>query len=172
LLLAVCVVVASGCRGKPEPTDIMRGQPMETECDQIARNSSLKVELDLRQGRALVRFTNKTRVPLWFPAEEQPAFTPDAQARTLVIRFGYFDEVFGQYKGRYMLPSMQLVRPGTDLTIQLTPPALVQRLLEQRLSPLLQARVATKELAVSNIRGKQPLEDYIQHSCIVQSQQP
>jgi hypothetical protein len=145
---------------------------MENDCDQIARNSSLKVELDPQQGRAFVHFMNKSRVPLWFPAEEQPAFTPDLRAKTLVVRFGYFDEVFGQYKDRYMLPSMQLVRPGTDLKVQLTPPALVQRLLEQRLSPLLQARVATKELPASTIRGKQPLEDYIQHSCVVQSQQP
>ena len=149
----------------------VRARPMAAECDDIARDVSLKLEVDNRSrpGRAYLRFSNRSALPIWFPDEPEPAFQPDEKEKRLKIWFGYFDEIYGQYRGRYMLPQMRLVRPGQDIEIELISPALVGRLAEGRLVPEFLARVATKPLIGSNTRGEQPLEDYLQHSCTIQS---
>lgn len=102
-------------------------------------------------------------------ALQAPAFRVDEQAKTLTIWLGYFDEVYGEYKGRYMVPPLRLVPPGTALDLEMTAPALSQKLLEQILAPQVHARVATIELPHSRTRGQQPLEDYIQSSCAIRS---
>ncbi len=144
---------------------------MEPDCLQVARNTSLTIELDVtsRPHRALVHFSNRTGSVLWFPVEQQPSFKPDDRARTLTIWFGYFDDVYGPYKERYMVPAMRMVAPDGNLDFELTSPALLEKLGDKRLLPHLMSRVATKQLAESRTRGEQPLEDYLQHSCTIQS---
>ncbi len=41
---------------------------METECNKIVRNSSIKIELDFssQAGQAYVRFSNRTNIPFGF----------------------------------------------------------------------------------------------------------
>ncbi len=68
-----------------------------------------------------------------------------------------------------MIPPMHLVPPGSDLNIEMASSALIEKLLEQSLQPQLQARIATKSLSENRIRGMQPLENYIEHSCIILS---
>ncbi len=167
VLLLVCMVPA--CSDTPKQAEFMKGQPMETECDQIARNSNLNVELDFseQQGRAYVHFANNTPMPLWFPAEQEPAFRPDEHAKALTIWYGYFDEVYGEQVGRYMTPPMRLVLPVSDIKVEITSPSLVEKLLQRHLSPHLKVRLGTRELPESNTRGDQPLADYVQHSCVI-----
>jgi hypothetical protein len=171
VLLLICAVVALGCGDSRKHVDFNREQPMETNCDQIVTNCSLAVELDdsSEPPRAYVRFSNNSRARVWFPASPEPAFRPEEEHKSLKIWFGYSEEVHGKYAGRYMIPPMRLVPPGEDCRVELTFPALVQKFLERRLAPSLEARVSTIELRQTRTRGEQPLDEYLQHSCIIQS---
>jgi len=171
LLQLAWLTSAMSCLDAAQAVQFKGGQSMETECDQIEQNSSLRVEMDFssQPGRVYVRFVNRTRMRLWFPTQQEPAFKPDEQSKIVTIWFGYFDEVYGRHRGDYVVPRMRLVPPGSDLKFELTLPALVQRLSEQRLSPFIRARVATKEIVESRTRGEQPLTEYLQHSCAIQS---
>jgi hypothetical protein len=64
-----------------------------------------------------------------------------------------------------MLPPMQKVQPGHDLSFEITSQPLVDLLLKKSMSPRLMVRLATAQLTESRIRGKQPLQDFIRHSC-------
>lgn len=171
LLLLAGVLAASNYTSAPTQFEFARQRLMERECDPRTPNSNLNVEIEVRlhPSQAYIHFSNKTQAPLWFPAEQEPAFRPDVHGNIVTIWFGYFDEVYGEYAGRYMVPPMRQVPPGNDLTVEIKAPALVQILLERRLSPHLEVRLATKELPASRTRGEQPLQDYIQHSCVVRS---
>ncbi len=172
IMFVVCLAVLAACRRADKHSgNMMKGQQMKSDCDQIAHTTSLTIEFDVtpRPGRAYVHFVNSTHMDLWFPAQEEPAFKADEEAKTLRIWLGYFDEVYGPYRGRYMLPPMRLVPGGRDVRFEIISPELVRMLLERRLSPRLQARLATKALTESRTRGEQPLEDYIRNSCMIQS---
>lgn len=144
---------------------------MQTKCGDIERGSSLGVEVDSRShpGRAYNHFMNRTRMPLWFPAQQEPAFRPDERTKILIIWFGYFDEVYAQHSRDYMTPTMRMVSPGEDLTFEIVSPGIVQKLVDQRLSPQMYARVATRKMAENRTRGEQPLQEYLEYSCVIQS---
>ena len=142
---------------------------MENECENIVRNTSVSVEIDARAApkKVYLHFSNRSQQRLWFPEEREPSYRPE-QGR-VTIWFGYLDEIYGQYAARYFMPPMRAVPPGQDLSFELTSGELVQQLAEPTRSVRLRARVATKELRESTIRGDQPLEDYIRSSCVVES---
>jgi hypothetical protein len=171
VLLLISAVAAAGCGDARKHAPSAKEKPMETNCDEIARNCSLVVELDesSEPPRAYVRFANNTRMGLWFPASPEPAFRPEEEPKSLKIWFGYSEEVHGKYAGRYMIPPMRLVPPGANCRVELTSPALLQKLVERRLAPVLEARVATIKLRQTRSRGEQPLDEYLQHSCVIQS---
>lgn len=169
--LLIVVIAASVRQGVTLEINVTKAQIMETDCREIAKNSSLRLELDTasKPARAVVQFSNRSGHDLWFPAEESPSYRPDERAGALRIWFGYFDEVYGQYRARYMVPPMRIVPPGETLALELKSPALIEKLSERRLTPQLLSRVATKQLRESRTRGEQPLEDYIEHSCTISS---
>ena len=157
------------CQGIPKQTNFVRGRIMEAKCNEIERDTDIKIELNasIKEGQAYIIFTNRTNTPLWFPSEQEPAFRPDYGAQILHIWFGYYDEVYGECRGSYMVPPMQLVPPGSILKVEITSQTLVNVLFKRNLSIQLQARITTKALTVSKTRGEQPLEDYIENSCIL-----
>jgi hypothetical protein len=163
----LCAIVAPAYLGAFEKPKPVKAQPMNIDCDKIARNTTVLLELEpkSRPKRVNVRFTNRTQMDLWFPVEKEPSFKPDEQTHTLKIWFGYFDEIYGEYKDRYLLPPMQKVQPGHDLSFEIMSQPLVDLLLKNSMSPRLMVRLATTQLAESSIRGKQPLQDFIRHSC-------
>ena len=168
LLLSIAASAAQSTALEPKGA---KATVMEPDCLHVASNTSLTLELDAKAQppRALVHFSNRTGSVLWFPVEQQPSYKPDERARTLTIWFGYFDDVYGPYKGRYMVPAMRTVAPDGNLDFELTSRALLEKLGDKRLLPRLMSRVATKQLAESRTRGEQPLEDYLRHSCTVES---
>jgi len=169
--LLILSIAAPAAQSTALETKVAKATVMEPDCLHVARNTSLTIELDIesRPHRALVHFSNRTGSVLWFPVEKEPSYKPDEHARTLTIWFGYFDDVYGPYKGRYMVPAMRMVAPDGNLDFELTAPALLEKLGDKRLLPHLMSRVATKQLAESRTRGQQPLEDYLQHSCTIES---
>jgi hypothetical protein len=171
LLFTLVCAAALACRNTPKNIRFMKGQSMEIDCDLIQQHSSLAIDVDssTQPGRAFVRFVNRTPMPLWFPAQQEPVFRPDERTKILTIWFGYFEEVHARFSGDYMIPRMRLVPPGENLTFEITLRPLVQRLVEQHLSPLMRARVAAEEIAESRTRGEQPLQEYIRLSCVIQS---
>jgi hypothetical protein len=153
------------------PMNNMQARDTEAKCEEIVRNVGLRLELDThaKPGRVYVTFTNRTSNPLWFPKLQEPSFKRDDSRRQLTIWLGYFDEVYGEFRGRYMLPPMQQVPPGQDLRLELTSIAIVQLLIDYQYSPLVLARIAREALPQTRVRGEQPLDQYIHSSCIVQS---
>ena len=170
-LLLILVIATSVQWGVTLEANVTKARIMEADCQQIARNSSLGIELDAKSQppRAVVHFSNRTGRDLWFPAEQSPSYRPDERAGTLTIWFGYFDEVYGPYRGRYMVPPMRMVPPDGTLDLEIKSPELVQKLAESGLVPQLLSRVATKQLRESRTRGDQPLQDYLEHSCTIRS---
>lgn len=146
-------------------------QSMEVNCENIVRDTSLIVDLQAKQngGRVIVRFKNNSMVPLWLPVENEPSFRPDRENGLLTVWLGYFEEVYGEYSGQYMVPKLMAVRPGEEVPLELTSRQLTETLFSENLAIQVKARVSTVELEHSRVRGEQPLERYIQHSCLIGS---
>jgi hypothetical protein len=140
-------------------------------CDDVSNGTMLAIESDTssQPARVHVTFANNTDIPLGFPVEQEPSFKPSTSDRTLTIWFGYFDEVYGSYRARYMVPPMRIIPPGEKVRFQITSPDLVRQLTDGARKPVALARIATRELRESRTRGEQPLEDYIENSCTVRS---
>ena len=144
---------------------------MDTQCEHIEGNSDLTFGVDAASEpkKAYVVFANRSKLPLWFPDEQEPAYRPNEKTGTVTVWFGYIEEVYGEYAARYMIPLMRVVPPGSDLKVDLTSPDLIRRVIDTPASIRLAARIATKELRHSQTRGDQPLDDYMRNSCVVHS---
>lgn len=142
---------------------------MTVQSEYIRTHTSLGLDLgDTSQAVEIcVRFFNGTHMPIWFPIEPEPAYRPDYDARIVLIWFGYFDELYLQYRERYMIPPMAMVSPDESIRVPIKAQALVDILVKQRFTPRLFVNVATTKITPSRTRGAQPLDDYLANSCVL-----
>ncbi len=142
---------------------------MKFDCKKIALETSLGIEVKSTKegGNAAIIFVNDSSNPLWFPIEAEPAYRLDQDAGVLYIWIGYFDEIYGEYAQKYMLPELRQVEPGKQVKIILTAPKLAQIYLQHALNIQIQARVSVVSLEQSNVRGSQPLPEYLENSCVI-----
>jgi len=138
---------------------------------EISKLVHLSVELEDKPSptRAFIRFENKSQASLWFPAVEIPSYRLEPESKAVWVWVGYFDEPMGQLRMHYMVPHLQEVKPGEEFKLEVTWPELVQGLYLRRSGLHLLARVATKDFVYTNVRGEQPLDDYIKNSIVVES---
>jgi len=144
---------------------------VKIDCGKIDSQTRLSIDLvPARESEAVsVLFANNSEQPLWFPIEEEPAYKLDQEAGLLYIWIGYFEEIYGRYVQQYMLPEMKQVKSGEQIRLSLTSPELAQTYLKHPIPLQIQARLSTIELKTSNVRGSQPLPEYLQNSCIIKS---
>ena len=134
-----------------------------------AESNKLTLEL-LKQSyenKVYVKFSNDSSSTLWFPINEAPASSLNLRTCMIKLWFGYHDEVPGQDIFHYMMPKMHPVRPGHQFKYELTSPSLVKNLLSLQFGTAIRARVATKDFQYSQVRGGQPIEEYIENSIII-----
>ena len=148
-----------------------KGTSMKFDCKNITLETSLGVEVvpTNESGKAAVVFVNKSSNSLWFPIEAEPTYRLDQDTGILYIWLGYFDEIYGEYAQKYMLPELRKVEPENDIKINLTAPKLAQIYLQHALKVQIQARISVVALEQSNVRGNQPLPEYLENSCIIKS---
>ena len=167
----VCfVVLATVCSERWSSSQASGVQLMQANCDEISKTVTARVEIAAsRPRRVNIRVRNASSMPLWVPAQSEPAYEFDAQGHRVTIWMGYFDQIHKDYRDRYVIPSMTAVQPGHELVNEITSPDLVEMIVEKGFAADLNIRVATRELRVSRVRGEQPLDDYIAHSCEISS---
>jgi hypothetical protein len=146
---------------------------MNTRCTEILPHTELTFETGIEGSLRHIRltFTNRSQVPLWIPQEKEPAYRVDAQTQTVTVSYGYFDEVYGRYRGQYMLPPMRMVQPASEYHWQVSDPVLVARVMTPGVRIRIQMRVALRAFSESRVRGAQDLDGYLNDSCVLQSQE-
>ncbi|MBK5291551.1 MAG: hypothetical protein JJE04_07755 [Acidobacteriia bacterium] len=117
--------------------------------------------------RVEAEFINNYKASLWVPAEPLPSYRVDPQTRSVLITYGYFDDIYGTYRGQYMLPPMKKVDPGQRFRWRIEDPALLEKLLIPKTPSSVRLRVAIREFPTSTTRGDQPVDQYIEDSCSV-----
>lgn len=144
---------------------------MFAECKRIAESASVRIEAVEEAGRTLVEaeFMNNYTDSVWVPQEPVPSYRVDPQTHSVLLTYGYFDDVYGPYRGRYMIPPMKRVKPGERLRWRIEDKALLEKMLTPNAVSSLRLRVALREFQTSNVRGAQPVDDYLAASCPVQS---
>ena len=141
------------------------------DCRRIAESASVRLAAMEVPGKIQVEaeFTNGYSSPLWVPQEPVPSYRVDPQTHAVVLSYGYFEDVYGPYRGRYMLPPMKGVQPGEAFRWRIEDAALLNKLLAPYVVSALRMRVAVRDFPSSNVRGAQPLDEYLESSCPVQS---
>lgn len=164
----VMAAVSSGSRGAKKENTVP-GTPVKQV--ELLRDVSLSIDVDCLStpAHAYVRFENNSKVPLWFPISDIPAYKQDKKTKTLWIWLGYFKKPHGEFRMHYVVPHMQKVDPGKTYRAELAWSELAQLIAKGGLTMRMQARVATKAFVFTDIRGDQPLEDYIRNSIVVKS---
>lgn len=144
---------------------------MSEVAEKVVQGATLTGVLEEEKGLRWLRiiFVNRGSVPLWLPQEEKPAYRVDAEERTVTISYGYFDEIYGPYQGRYMLPPMEQILPQQEYSWKITDPTLVSKAFAPGMRTYIQARVALRSFKPSRVRGAQELEAYLKESYIVKS---
>ena len=144
---------------------------MRPECSQVVQTTSVRLEVVQEDKNTFVEseFVNNYTASLWVAQEPAPAYRVDPQNGAVLVSYGYFDDVYGPYRGRYILPRMKEVAPGARLRWRIEDPALLEKLLLPGAVTRLRVRVALQEFPESNIRGSQPVDAYVEASCLVQS---
>lgn len=144
---------------------------METVGERVVKNVTLRGVLrESLQDRSIrVTFVNRDRSPVWLPQEKTPAYRMDEEKHRLTISYGYFEEVYGPYRERYMLPQMQMVAPDQKYSWEITQSELVTKAFDPGVETIIQARLALHSLRESNVRGQQDLDAYIKSSCVIRS---
>jgi hypothetical protein len=166
-LLAAAAVVASAGFATAPHGEQWRTMSMDL-CDEIKQGVTLELEGPAPGAdAAALRVANRTGHELWFPAESTPAYRVEAQKERLIFWFGFFEQVYGEHQSQYMLPTMRRLPPGGELRFELQSAAFAAAAAAGVRNVSLGARVATRELPASRVRGQQPLEQYLQNSCVV-----
>jgi len=170
-LLATCMALSAAPRSS-EGTKKGRAVPTTPSGQaDLLRDVRVCVEVESSSTatHAFVRFNNNSKVPLWFPICEDPASRKEDRSKTLWIWLGYFKKPHGEFRMHYVVPHMQEVAPGKDFRMEITSPELAQAIANGGLGLKLRARVATKAFVYTDVRGDQPLDDYVKNSIVVES---
>ena len=144
---------------------------MRPECDQVAKLTSVRLEAVQEGGSTIVIGELIDNYPgnLWVPNEPVPSYRVDPQTGSVLVSYGYFQDIYGSYRGRYMIPPMRRVQPGERFRWRIEDATLLEKLLAPRTVSAVRLCVALREFPTSNTRGNQPVDEYLQNSCTVQS---
>ena len=147
---------------------------MDAPCDGIRKNTSLSVEIKGKRGaRHLVAaIVNGGQDPLWIPQVATPAYQIDRVTKTVVVSYGYFEDVYGPHKGHYMLPAMRKVAPQQKYRWEIRVPEIVAAAVIPGFQVKLQVRAALREFRPSRVRGEgaRDLPAYLAESCVLQGE--
>lgn len=140
-------------------------------CKSVVESATLTLNLDIVSGAPRLRFhvTNRGRISLWLPIEQEPSYREDSKANTLTFFYGYFDELYRTHREHYMLPAMQEVRPGQETGWELENATLIANIFRFRYRTQARVRVALRAFPQSRTRGAQDLDGYLKESCVIES---
>jgi hypothetical protein len=142
-----------------------------TDCELVRRGTGLRL-LTVEEGGARtvqVELENRLDTPIWAARDKRPSWQAPPGKAEVVVSYGYFDDLHGPYRGRYMLPPMVVVAPGERLTWRIEEPKLLEKILAADILTTVRVRVALRAFPPSTVRGQQPLEAYLEASCAIQS---
>jgi hypothetical protein len=164
-----------GCGGTQGTEAQAAGQKtmenISARCSRIAENASVRIEAIKEGDRTLVEaeFANNHTDSLWVPQEPVPSYRVDPQTHSVLLTYGYFEDIYASYRGQYMIPPMKRVKPGERLRWRIEDKGLLDKLLAPNTPSAVRLRVALREFPTSNVRGAQPVDEYVEASCPVQS---
>ena len=142
-----------------------------TDCELVRRGTGLRL-LAVEEGGARVvqaELENRLDAPIWAARDKTPSWQAPPGKAEVVISYGYFEDLHGPYRGRYMLPPMVAVAPGERLTWRIDEPKLLASILVADVLTTVRVRVALRAFPPSSVRGRQPLDAYLEASCAIES---
>ncbi len=116
-----------------------------------------------------LRFVNQSGKPLWLPMESAPAYRIDVERRQVVMSYGYFEDVYGSHRDRYMVPPMREIGPNERWEWTVAEAKIVESVAKNGFEPVVRSRAALKPIPFHRVRGSQPLDAYLEASAIVKS---
>ncbi len=141
-----------------------------TQEREILHGSALSLALDeANPQRIRASYVNGSSSTVWIAQEPHPAYRFQEEALTLSVWYGYVDEVYGPYRGQYMLPPMVEVAPNREHRWELEDPDLVTKVLQPKVVTWLHVRASIIPFTASRTRGHGQLDEYLEKSCLVRS---
>jgi len=145
---------------------------MNPQCEKVLKTATVSgvLQEDHSSRRILLHLVNGSDGPLWVPQEADPAYRVDRKGSTLIISYGYDDEVYGSHRAHYMLPPFHLLPKGETFEWYVSSPRLVEIAFQPEFHSVVQVRTAVRHFEQTNVRGAQDLDGYIQNSCVLKSE--
>jgi len=169
--LVLAGVSVLSCRSGDEHMTDASTIPANPLCERVVKNVKISLSLEGWSPRRRLRvvLSNRTTLPLWVPRDGEPAYRAVESDRTVVISYGFFEEVYGSHREHYMIPSMEVVPANQQHEWEITDPELMERVLGPGYRTTVQLRLALRAFEAVPLRGGQDLAGYLKESCVVRS---
>lgn len=144
---------------------------MIQDCRVIQESTRLTVSFDGTNHKPNLTFQlkNDSTSSLWIPIEPNPSFRMDETHKTVTVFLGYFENIYGQFRGQYMLPAMQELKPGVGRVWSIVDGPLMDKPHKNGYRPYVKLRAAFRNFPQSRTRGEQDLDAYLRESCTLES---